>query len=46
MLDGGWLFPGLNPVEPLTAVDADQQRTFAGDRRTQHRDVRGISTQV
>ena len=19
MLDGGWLFPGLNPVEPLTA---------------------------
>ncbi len=19
MLDGGWLFPGLNPIEPLTA---------------------------
>jgi len=28
MLDGGWLFPGLNPVEPLTA----NQYTLLGSR--------------
>ncbi len=25
MLDGGWLFPGLNPIEPLTARPARSQ---------------------
>lgn len=24
MLDGGWLFPGLNPVEPLTACQLNR----------------------
>jgi hypothetical protein len=28
------------------AIDADQQRTFAGDCRTQHLQVRWISAQV
>ena len=31
MLDGGWLFPGLNPVEPLTARQLNRAVHMAAD---------------
>lgn len=31
MLDGGWLFPGQNPVEPLTARQLNRAVHMAAD---------------
>jgi site-specific recombinase XerD len=31
MLDGGWLFPGLNPVEPLTTRQLNRAIHMAAD---------------
>jgi site-specific recombinase XerD len=31
MLDGGWLFPGLNPVEPLSARQLNRAIHFAAE---------------
>jgi hypothetical protein len=32
MLDGGWLFPGLNPVEPLSARQLNRAIRFAAEQ--------------
>jgi site-specific recombinase XerD len=32
MLDGGWLFPGLNPVEPLSARQLNRAIHFAAEQ--------------
>lgn len=34
MLEGGWLFPGLNPVEPLTAARLDASRSCSRHLRS------------
>ncbi len=34
MLDGGWLFPGLNPVEPLTTRQLNRAIHMAADAAT------------
>ena len=49
MLDGGWLFPGLNPVEPLTARQlnrAVQEARFAARIDKQRRPQGGARVSV
>ena len=33
MFDGGWLFPGLNPIEPLSPLAAEPGRACGRPRR-------------